>query len=88
MLYLVWKPQVSSRMARWLLLFLEYDFSIIYKPGRSHFVANALVQMLNVIKESGIPNQIMDVTIFLLQSMWLQEIILYLTCGKISIHYN
>ncbi len=42
LLYMVWKPQVLEQIAQWLFLFLEYDFSIIYKPKRSHFVVNAL----------------------------------------------
>jgi hypothetical protein len=45
LLYLLQKPQVSRKITRWLLLFLEYDFSIIYKPRRFHFVADALFQM-------------------------------------------
>ncbi len=40
LLYLVLKPQVSRRIIRWLFLFLEYNFSVIYKLGRSHFMAN------------------------------------------------
>jgi hypothetical protein len=36
LVYLVNKPQVSNRLARWLLLFLEYHFKIIYKLGKSH----------------------------------------------------
>jgi hypothetical protein len=31
LVYLVNKPQVSGRLIRWLLLFLEYDFKIVYK---------------------------------------------------------
>jgi hypothetical protein len=31
LVYLVNKPQVSGRLAKWLLLFLEYDFKIVYK---------------------------------------------------------
>ncbi len=31
LVHLVNKPQVSSRLTRWLLLFLEYDFKIVYK---------------------------------------------------------
>ncbi len=51
LLYLVWKPQVSRIIARWLLLFLEYNFSIIYKLGRFHIVANALSWMLDLTKK-------------------------------------
>jgi hypothetical protein len=33
LLYLVKKPQILSRIMRWLLLFLEYDFLVVYKLG-------------------------------------------------------
>ncbi len=45
--YLVNKPQVSNIIVKWLLLFLEYDFKIMYKPSRSHFMANALNRLPN-----------------------------------------
>jgi hypothetical protein len=38
LLYLVRKPQVSREIMRLLLLFLEYNFLVIYKPMKSHFV--------------------------------------------------
>jgi hypothetical protein len=37
LVYLVNKPHVSRRLARWLLIFQEHDFKIVYKLGRSHF---------------------------------------------------
>jgi hypothetical protein len=40
--YLVNKPQVYGRIVQWLLLFLEYDFKIVYKLSRSHLMAYAL----------------------------------------------
>jgi hypothetical protein len=42
LLYLVQNPQILGRLTKWLLFFLEYDFSVIYKLGKSHFLANAL----------------------------------------------
>ncbi len=42
LMYLVNKPQVYGKLAKWLLLFLEYDFEIVYKPGRSHLMADTL----------------------------------------------
>jgi len=47
LLYLVNKPQVSGIIVRWLLLFLEYDFKIIYKLGKSHLMAYVLRRLLN-----------------------------------------
>jgi hypothetical protein len=41
-LYLVQKPQVLSHITRWLLLFLEYDFFIVYELGRFQLMGNAL----------------------------------------------
>jgi hypothetical protein len=32
--YLVNKPILGGRMCRWLLLFQEYDFEFIVRPGR------------------------------------------------------
>jgi hypothetical protein len=46
MLYFVYKPQVSRRLVRCLFIFLEYDFSLIYKPKRSHSVVDALSRCL------------------------------------------
>ncbi len=39
-MYLVNKPQVSGRIDRWSVLFLEYDFTIVCKTGKIHVVAN------------------------------------------------
>ncbi len=50
---------------------------VIYKPGTSHFTANALSQMLDLIEESGVLDQIIYSTFFLLQPVWLQEIFEY-----------
>jgi hypothetical protein len=47
LMYLVNKPQVFDRIARWLLLFLNYDFKIVYKLGRSHLMADVLNRLLN-----------------------------------------
>ncbi len=46
LVYLVNKPQVLRIITRWLLLFLECDFAIVYKLGNNHVVANALSKLL------------------------------------------
>jgi hypothetical protein len=38
LLYLVKKPQLLSQIMRCLLLFLEYDFLVVYKPRLSHLM--------------------------------------------------
>jgi hypothetical protein len=56
LVYLVNKPQVSGRIIRWLLLFLEYDFTVMYKPGRTHVVVDALSKLPDVIEPTHVPN--------------------------------
>jgi hypothetical protein len=48
--YLVNKPHVSGIITKWLLLFLEYDFTVVYKPGKTHVIANALSKLLDITK--------------------------------------
>jgi hypothetical protein len=66
LVYLVNKPQVSGRLVRWLLLFLEYDFKIVYKHGKSHLMENALSKLPHQTKPVKIPNQTYDVNMFTL----------------------
>jgi hypothetical protein len=47
LIYLVNKPQVFGKLTKWFLLFLEYDFKIVYKPSRSHLMANPLSWLPN-----------------------------------------
>ncbi len=50
LVYLVNKPQVL----RWLLLFLECDFIVVYKPCKIHVVADVLFKLPNTKKPRGI----------------------------------
>jgi len=47
LVYLVNKPHVLGRITRWLLLFLEYEFTIVYKLGRTHVVIDVLSKLLD-----------------------------------------
>jgi hypothetical protein len=71
LVYLINKPHVFGMLARWLLLFLDYDFKIIYKLGRSHLMADALSRLLNHIELVGVLDRTCDVHLFTLQLQWL-----------------
>jgi hypothetical protein len=64
LIYLVNKPQVSRKIARWLLLFLEYDFTILYKLSKIHVVAYALSRLPDIIKPTCVPNQTTYASLF------------------------
>ena len=81
LVYLVNKPQVSGKIAWWLLLFLEYNFIVVYKPSKTHGVANTLSRSSNGETATGVEDQLDDASLFALQSItldWLQDVTTYL----------
>jgi len=74
LVYLVNKPQVSRRIARWLLLFLEYDFTIMYKPNIFRVVTNALLRLLDVVEPISVPNQTTCASLFYTKLKWLNDV--------------
>jgi hypothetical protein len=71
---LVNKPQVSWIITRWLLLFLEYDFTIVYKPCITHVVADALLRLLNSTEPIGVHDQTTNANLFYMRSEWLNDV--------------
>jgi hypothetical protein len=69
--YLVNKPQVFGRITKWLLLFLEYEFIVIYKPSRTHVVVDVLFELLDSLKPLGVPDQTMDASLFFVKPIWM-----------------
>ncbi len=57
-----------------LLLFLEYEFTVVYKPGRTHVVTDVLSKLPNNSKPLGVPIQIMDASLFFIEPTWMQEV--------------
>jgi hypothetical protein len=54
LIYLVNKPHVDRRIARWLLLFLKYEFIVVYKPGKTHVVVDVLSRLPDSSKPLGV----------------------------------
>ena len=78
LVHLLNKPHVSSHIAQWLLLFLEYDFTVVHKPGKSHGMANALFWLPNGEPTTGIQDQPTDAGLYYVLPEWLQDIVTYL----------
>ncbi len=55
-------------------MFLEYDFIVVYKPGRIHVVVNALLRLPNIIETIGVFNQTIDASLFYIKPEWLNDV--------------
>jgi len=64
------------------LLFLEYEFTIIYKQSRTHVVTDALSRLPNNTNPIGVPNHTINVALLMLQLVWLEEVKNYLQVGQ------
>jgi hypothetical protein len=81
LVYLINKLQVSRRIARWLLLFLKYEFTIVYKPNKTHVIVDVLSKLLDNSEPLGVVNQIVDASLFSIEPTWMQEVKTYVeTC--------
>jgi len=49
-----------------VIVILEYDFNFFYKYGRSHLMTNALNILPNQAQPIGVPDQTIDVHVFIL----------------------
>jgi len=64
LLYLVNKLIVTSRIARWLLLLQEFDFKVVYKPSRFHFLLDHLSKISHGELAKGANDQLPDAHLF------------------------
>jgi len=55
LVYLVNKPHVSRKVAKWLL-FLEYEFTVVYKLSKAHVIVDVLSKLPYSSKPLGIPD--------------------------------
>jgi hypothetical protein len=61
LMYTIWfwctwsTNHVSGRITRWLL-FLKYEFTIVYKLRRTHVVVDVLSKLLDKLEQLGVPN--------------------------------
>jgi hypothetical protein len=50
----------------------------LYKPNKTHVVANALSKLPNIVEPTSLPNQTIDVSMFYTELEWLNDIREYL----------
>ena len=64
--YLVNKPELSERLARWVWLLEEFDYRVEYKPCRMHLQADHLSRLSEEMGDSPIDDRLIDDNLFVL----------------------
>jgi len=83
--YLVNKAELSGRLARWVLLLEEFDYTVEYKPGRMHLQADHLSRLSEEVGDSPVSDRLIDDTLFVVttQPEWYAGIVEFLTTQKL-----
>jgi hypothetical protein len=84
LVYLVNKPQVSRRITRWLLLFLEYDFIVMYKRSRTHVVVDTLSKLSDSTESTCVHDQTTNASLFYIRHEWLNDVKKLRACHRCS----
>ena len=60
LLYLVNKPYNTSKIVRWFLILLEFDFTVVVKQGKTHLRVDHLSWMTHGEKPTRIDDHLLD----------------------------
>jgi len=74
LIYLVNKPQILGRITWWLLFFLEYDFTLVYKLGGTHVLIDSLSRLLAITEPTSLFDQTTYVSLFYVELKWLKDV--------------
>jgi len=85
--YLVNKPELSGRLARWVLLLQEFDYTVEYKPGSVHKQADHMSRLPGEMETHPIDDRLIDETLFLVTARpaWYSGIIEFLTTQQLPV---
>ena len=87
LLYLVKKPQLTGRLARWMLLLQEFDFTIIHTRGKLHAIADYLSRIEHGEEAVGVSDQLPDASIYAIRTFqtenWYDEMLNFLLDGML-----
>ena len=88
--YLVNKLVLGGRIYRWLLLFQEFDFEVIVKPGKMNAGLDHLSRVTNGEEPTNLEDKFLDAQLFSVHvaDEYFTEIIQYLITGTVPQEYT
>jgi hypothetical protein len=83
--YLINKIVLGGRICRWLLLFQEFDFEVIVKPGKLNEGLDHLSRITNAEEPKTLEENFPDTQLFSVQvaDEYFADIIQYLSIGTV-----
>jgi hypothetical protein len=88
--YLVNKPVLGGRICRWLLLFQEYDFEIIVKPGRMNKGPDHLSRLEHGEEPTSLEDTLPDAQLLVIRKIddHFTDIVQFLSTGMAPSEYT
>jgi transposase InsO family protein len=88
--YMVNKPQLSGRIARWVLFLQEFDFTVDIRPGKKHANADFLSRLSDEINPTSIDDNFPDAHIFQVDVIPVEyaDVIHYLSTNTFPLEYS
>ncbi|KAL3686421.1 hypothetical protein R1sor_008995 [Riccia sorocarpa] len=82
--YIVNRPSRSEKLARWMLLLQEFNFTVEYKPGKSHVNADFLSRLPGEPSLTALDMNPIGFSLFAIttQAPWTDQLRHYLTTGQ------
>ncbi len=57
-----------------VVVILEYEFIVVYKPNKTHVVVDVLSILLNSSKPLGLLDKTLDASLFSIEPIWMHEV--------------
>jgi hypothetical protein len=90
LIYFINKLVLGGRICRWLLLFQEFDFEVIVKPGKFNSRPNQLLRITNGEETTNINDKFLDAQLFSVQIVdeYFTDTIQHLSIGIAPQEFN
>ena len=87
LLYLVNKPCNTGQIVRWLIILLEFDFTVVVKKGTTHQRAYHLSHLMDGDAPMGVEDDLPDAYLFNIEMIpkWSENYVPLLTIGQLNI---
>ncbi|CAM6094694.1 unnamed protein product [Calypogeia fissa] len=89
--YMVNKPDLTGRIARWMLLLQEFNYEVVVRPGKGHANADFFSRIDGETDSSDVEDTFPDEDVFSVRvgaETWYPEMIRFLTTARLPSEMN